>query len=204
MPVFSWASAFRAVLHAEGLQHAAGVRAGEVVALPAAAVVEDLVAADRVADAHQALGDLGDGDVPRHLFERAVVATAQRRGEPVSPVLVVVDPQGLLAGVALRGGMLLVAPHTGDLAAVEPHLDAAVVRAQHAGGLVPDLGGVFLDAVGLLHPAHRRRFRQSAWRAELRVGRWHRTWCFLRRQAAWTRQGYGAAETVAGIGTRAR
>ncbi len=82
-------------------------------------------------------GDLGNRGVPVDFLVAAVGAPAHRRGQPVAVVLVVVQPQRLVAGVALRGGMVLVAADLGELAAVELHDDAAVAFAQDARGGLP-------------------------------------------------------------------
>src|SRR5690606_6666 len=90
------------------------VRAAEVVALSAAAVIEDRLTARGVAYREQPLGDLGDRRVPVDAFEGAVRAAAQRVGEAVRAVLIVVEPQRLLAGVALGGRVRLVTPDPGE------------------------------------------------------------------------------------------
>ena len=95
---------------AEGVERGAGVRAAEVVALPAAAVVDDRLAAVGVTDLAEPGGDLADRRVPVDLLERAVGAPPQRVQDPLAAaVLVVVEPQRLLARVALRRRMGLVA-----------------------------------------------------------------------------------------------
>ena len=108
----------------------AGVGAAEMVPLPAAAVVEDRLAAMLLADR----------GVPVDLLETAVSAAPQRRGQAVATVLVVVQAQGLLAGVALGGRVGLVASDPFEPAAVvaaQTDLDAAVALAQDAGRRVP-------------------------------------------------------------------
>src|SRR5690606_21346281 len=70
--------------------------------------------------------------VPADALERAVGAAPQRVGEPVRAVLVVVEPQRLLARVAPRGRVPPVAPDPGEPPARHLHLQAAVARAQHA------------------------------------------------------------------------
>ena len=141
---------------AERGERGAGVGPAEVVPLPAAAEVEDRVAAVGVAHRAEAGRDLGDGGVPVDLLEGAVGPAAQRPGQPLAEaghagrgdraaagVLVVVEAQRLLARVALRHRVRLVAADAGEPAAVvaaEPHLDAAVALAEDAGGRVP--GGV--------------------------------------------------------------
>ena len=67
----------------------------------------------------EALGDLGDRGVPVDLLVAAVGAAAHRRGQPGAVVLVVVEPQRLVAGVALRRRMLLVAADLGERAVFE-------------------------------------------------------------------------------------
>ena len=68
-----------AVAAAERTQGGAAVAATEMVALPAAAVIEDRLAAVGVAHRREALGDLADRGVPVDLLERAVGAATQRR-----------------------------------------------------------------------------------------------------------------------------
>ncbi len=90
-----------------------------------------------VAHPGQPFGDLGDGGVPIDLFVCAVGAAPHGRGEAVAAVLVVVEPQRLLAGVALRADVLLVAADTGKPPPVEPHFYPTVRLTENAGGLVP-------------------------------------------------------------------
>src|SRR5262249_39705798 len=81
--------------------------------------------------------------LPVDLLEAAVAAPAERFREPVRTVLVVVEPERLLAGVPLRGRMRVVAAHVHQappVRAAELHLDAAVALAQDAGGRLP-VGG---------------------------------------------------------------
>ncbi len=127
------------------------VPAAEVVALPATAVEQDLVAAVLGDDVLEALGDLGDRGVPVDRLERAVGTAPQRRREPVRAVLVVVDAEALLAGVALRRGMGLVAAHPRDRRPVDADLEPAVHRAQDACGLVPGPDSVAVRSV-IAHP----------------------------------------------------
>ena len=143
---------------AEGGERGAGVGPAEVVPLPATAEVEDGVAAVGVAHGAEPGRHLADGGVPVDLLERAVGPAPQRAGQALARaghagrrhcaaagVLVVVEPQGLLARVALRHRVRLVAADALEPAAVvaaEPHLDAAVALAEDAGGRVPlSLGG---------------------------------------------------------------
>src|SRR5690606_36447475 len=100
----------RAVPPAERPEHRQAVRTAQVVALSAAAVVQERFAAMGVADRAQAGGDFGDRGVPADLVGGAVGAAAQRAQDAtVVTVLVVVEAQRLLAGVALAGGVGLVA-----------------------------------------------------------------------------------------------
>ena len=103
-----------AVADAERVARRRAVAAAEVVALAAAAVEEDRRAAVGVDDVTEAGGDLGDGRVPVDRLERAVGPPAQRRGQAVRTVLVVVEAQGLLARVALGGRVGLVAADPSD------------------------------------------------------------------------------------------
>ena len=105
-----------------------------MIALAAATVIEDRLAAVRVAHRTQLLGNFGDRGIPVDRLVAAVVATAHGRGQSVGPVLVVIQPRGLVAQVAPRGGVILVAAGTCDLFAVFGQLDlhAAIQRAQDA------------------------------------------------------------------------
>ena len=72
--------------------------------------------------------------------EAAVGAAPQRARQPMRPVLVEVHARGLLAGVALRGRVGIVAAHTHQVApalAAELDLEAAVAFAQDAGRFDP-------------------------------------------------------------------
>ena len=126
---------------AEPLVQRRPVRTAQVVALAAAAVIEDLVAAVGVTHRRQPRGHLAHGGVPVDLLERAVGPAAQRVEHPLATaVLVVVEAQRLLARVALRGRVVLVATDPLERVPVgaEAHLDAAVALAQDARRLVPD------------------------------------------------------------------
>src|SRR5581483_3381143 len=127
-----------AELRPVGGQRRAGVGAPQMVALATTAVVEDRLTAVLGADGPQPGGDLGDGGVPADLLVGAVGPAAQRAQHPLgAAVLVAVQPQRLLAGVALGARVPLVAPHLLQAAAVgatEADLEAAVALAQDAGG----------------------------------------------------------------------
>src|SRR5262249_21952669 len=128
------------VARTKRLQECTAIRPAEVIALPAATVIEDFVAAVGVADVLEALGYLDNRCVPVDLFVGSVGASAHRRGQSGPVVLIVVQPQRLVAGVTLRTGMLLVAPYTGQLAVFYLHDDAAVAFAEDACGGLPISG----------------------------------------------------------------
>ncbi len=107
-----------AVVRAECLQEGTAVCATEMVALPAATVVEDLVAAVGVGDASEAGRNLDNGRVPVDLLVVTVWPSAHRRSQPAAVVLIVVQAQRLVAGVSLGRRMFLVPADLCQLAAV--------------------------------------------------------------------------------------
>jgi hypothetical protein len=113
------------------------VAPAEVVGLPSAAVIEDRCAA--VGVAHPPRG----ARQPRRWPCPSRSPRGCRRGdaaggcEAVGAALVVVEAQGLLAGVPLGGGVLAVAADLDEAAVGDAHLDAAVDAAQDAGGRAP-------------------------------------------------------------------
>ena len=113
------------------------VTAAQMIALPAAAVIEDARAAVSVAHALEASRDLANSGVPVDFLEGAVWASTQRRGQAVPAVLVVVNPLRLLASVTLRGHVIAISTDARDVAPVELYLDPAVNAAQDANGLLP-------------------------------------------------------------------
>jgi hypothetical protein len=127
------------VAHAERGARRPRVGTAKVVPLPAAAVIEDRRAPVSVPDASEAGGHLSDGRVPVDGFVRAVRATPHWRGEPVPSVLVVVEPQGFFARVALRCRVGLVASDALEGASVltEADLDPAVALAEDASCRLP-------------------------------------------------------------------
>ena len=122
----------RPILRAQRFQECAAVGPAEMIALSAAAVVEDLVSAVGFADALEALGDLDNRGVPVDFLICSVGASAQRGGQATAAVLVMVQPQRLVAGVALRRRMRLVAADAGQLAILDLYDDAAIAFAQDA------------------------------------------------------------------------
>ena len=129
----------RGVLHTEGLTGGSGVAAGQMVALAAAAVIEDRLTAVLVADLRQAGGDFANRRVPVDLLVGAVGTSPHRACEPVWVVLIVVEAECLFAGVALTDRVVLVASDAGKRAPIvgEFDLDTAVDAAEVAGRLVP-------------------------------------------------------------------
>ncbi len=128
------------VPRAERFEERAAVGTAEMIALPAAAVVEDLVPTVVVGDSPKPVGDLRNRGVPIDFLVTAVGAAPHRGAQPGRVVLVEVQPQRLIAGVAGRGGMGLVAPDLRQMTALGLYDDAAVALAQDAGGGGP-VGG---------------------------------------------------------------
>lgn len=108
----------------------------QVIALTTAAVQQDGLTVS-VSDRPQSGSDLVDRGVPIQCGEPAVRLTSQRRGEPVATVLVVIQPQRFVAGVATTGRVLLIAADPDEPAL--GHLDpqTAVVLTEDAGAAVP-------------------------------------------------------------------
>src|SRR6185436_15140332 len=127
----------RPVARAERAPGCGRVRAGQVVALAAAAVIEDRVAAMAIAHRREPRGDLADRGVPVDRLERAVGAPPQRLGDAVAAVLVVVEAMRLLACIAARRGMALVAADPDQVVALELDLEAAVALAEDARRALP-------------------------------------------------------------------
>src|SRR5262247_2925186 len=109
----------RPVLRTERSHRRRAVEPSEVVALATAAVIKDALAAVDVPRGREPRGDLGDRGVPIDLLERAVRAPAERVEHALAPaVLIVIEAQRFLAGIALRGRMRLVAADLREAAAV--------------------------------------------------------------------------------------
>ena len=86
----------------------------------------------------------------RGRLERPVRAPAQRRRQAIRAVLIAIQPVRLLAGVAARRRMRLVAAHLHQMPPVLPaehHLEAAVALAKDAGRPLP--GAVTRHAISL-------------------------------------------------------
>ncbi|COV84551.1 Uncharacterised protein [Mycobacterium tuberculosis] len=131
----------RPVARPQCLQKGAAVGAAEVIALSAAAVVEDLVPAVGITDLFESLGNLDNRRVPVDLLVGAIGSAAHRRAQASPVVLVMVQPQRLVAGAARRPRMRLVAPDAGQSAIVDLHDDAAVALAEDARGGQPIRAG---------------------------------------------------------------
>src|SRR6185369_9123581 len=111
-----------------------------MVPLTAAAVVENRLAAVFVANRREARRDLADRGIPVNLLEGSVRAPAQRLGQPVRSVLVEVEAMRLLACVASRRRVRVVAAKLHQAATIlasELNLDSAVALAQDAGRRFP-------------------------------------------------------------------
>ena len=124
-------------------QHPAGstgVGARQVVTLAATTVVENLVAAVLVPDRGQPLRDFANRRVPVDFLEAAVSFAAQRAGQAIGTVLVVIEAGGLLAEVTLGCRVGLVTANADDLASVLAaglHLDTAIALAENTGAGLP-------------------------------------------------------------------
>ena len=127
----------RCVHRAKRRPRSATVPAAQVIPLAAAAVVENRLATVLVAHRGESLSHLGDRRVPVDLLERAIGATTHRRSQPVASVLVMIQTMRLLACIALRAGMLLVAAHLGDPPALGLDLEPAIDAAENARCLLP-------------------------------------------------------------------
>src|SRR5579862_4139196 len=108
-----------------------------MIALAAAAVIEDARAAVSIAHALEACGDFANRGVPVDFLEGAVGPSPERRGQPIPAVLVVVNSLRLLAGIALRRDVFAISAHASDMTPVELHLDSAVHAAQDANSFLP-------------------------------------------------------------------
>ncbi len=127
----------------EGVEPAARARAAEkghrvgrvhVVALSADADERDGARRVPAPDLVQPGRDLGDRRRPVDLLERAVGTAAQRVPHAVAVLDVVGDAEGLVADVALRDGIRLVASHGHDAAILDVDAQPAVVAAEDAHG----------------------------------------------------------------------
>ena len=117
----------------EGRAGCAVIDGGEVATLTSPAIVEDRLTAVLFADDGQTRGHLRDRCVPVDLLEAPVTASAERLRQSMRTVLIEVEPMCLLARIALRCGVRIVAAYFHQVAAVfaaELDFDAAVAFAQ--------------------------------------------------------------------------
>src|SRR5262249_5563511 len=109
--------------------------------LAAASVIEDGFAAEPITNCAKPRCDLGDRGVPVDRLEGAVRPPAKWMQDAfAAAVLVVIEPERLLAGIALGGRVGLVASDLLEAASIGPtelHEDAAVALAQDACGRLP-------------------------------------------------------------------
>jgi hypothetical protein len=137
----------RAMARADGRPQRTRIAGREMVALPAAPVVEDRLPAVQVADRSEPLRDLADRRAPVDRLEASVRPATKGRRQPIGVVLVVVETRRLLAGIPRRARMGLVAadpPEPTAVDAAELDLDSAVALAEDAGARAPgrrDFGG---------------------------------------------------------------
>src|ERR1043166_6687972 len=108
-----------------------------MVALAAAAIERKALAAMAVDDLAQLGRDFRNRGIPVDGVEPPVGTAAQRRGQAGAVMRVVGDARGLVAEIALRFGVVAVAPHLGDAIVLDEHLEAAADVAEIAGGLPP-------------------------------------------------------------------
>jgi hypothetical protein len=122
----------RPIARSHRAQERAAVAPSEVIALAAATVVHDRLAAVGIADRVTAFRDLPDRHIPVDLLEAAVGPSSQRRGQAVASILVVVQSHRLVARVAQRARVLPVAADPRELPPIKLDLDTAVALAQDA------------------------------------------------------------------------
>ncbi|GAA5240464.1 hypothetical protein BMMON2_32860 [Burkholderia mallei] len=100
-----------------------------------------------LAQRDEALRDVVERLVPCDAHEAAVGLAAQRVREAIVVMLVVRETRGLLAQIAFRNRMIVVASDLRELAVRDVDDKAAIARTQNTGG--------FLDCHRTLHlPAH--------------------------------------------------
>jgi len=114
----------------------------------AAAVVKNLVATVGIAHRHQALGYLGDRGIPVYGFKGSILATPERRGQPVLAILIVIEARSFLAEVAGGARMGLIAANAdyfSIIVAASLDFDTTVQGAQNTGTGLP-FGHVYLQS----------------------------------------------------------
>src|SRR5690242_5575543 len=111
-----------------------------MIPLPAAAVVENRLAAVLRLYREKPICDFSNRSVPIDRFKCPVRSAAKRRRQTIRSVLVGVEPLRLFAGIAFRGRIRFVASDSLDASSVRSaglNLDSTVQAAQYASGLMP-------------------------------------------------------------------
>jgi len=116
------------------------VRAAEVVALSAAAVERERLAAVLGPDRVQTGRDLGERGVPQDRLVRSVGTAPKRRRQAIGVVAVPLETLRLLTEIPLRARVRAVAAHACDLAPLGRDLEAAVHVTEDAEGRTPYVG----------------------------------------------------------------
>jgi hypothetical protein len=114
-----------------------GSKAAAVIALSAAAVKRQALAAVAVDDQVHPLGDLRDRIIPADRLEATVRAAPERPGEAIAVMDVIGYARGLVAEIVLRLRMVAIAAHLGDAPFFHQHFDPAVDVAEIARALAP-------------------------------------------------------------------
>ena len=125
------------IARTERAQERIGIGAAGVVALPAAAIERQALAAVPVDQVSHPPGDLGNRNIPPNRIKSAVGATAQRRREPVLVMRIKGDARRLVAEIALRFRAGTIAPYLFDMPLIDQDFDAAIDITEVAGRLVP-------------------------------------------------------------------
>src|SRR5262245_47052111 len=99
---------------AERAQHGVGIGAAGMVALAAAPIERDTLAAVAINDLAQPGRDLRNRSFPVDRIKPAIGTAAQRRGEAVPVMGVVGDARRLVAEITFRLRIVAVAAHLGD------------------------------------------------------------------------------------------
>ena len=104
------------------------------------AVIEILITAKFVANGHEALCDFGNGRVPSDPLKFPILTPAQWAIQAVLTGLLIVQLQGLIAGIPLAARMRPVASYADDFTVVlatQLHQHAAIASAQYTSRLLP-------------------------------------------------------------------
>src|SRR5262249_57298073 len=120
-------------------QEGGGIGAAGMMALSAAAIKRETLAAVAIDEVADTRGDFRNRCVPVDRIEAAIGAAPQRCGQAVAVMGVPGNPRGLVAEIAPRFRIVAVAADLADLAVLDQDLDAAIDIADVAGGLPPIL-----------------------------------------------------------------